>query len=337
MAFLAAANLLAQEPPRIPELLGKNLVDIGGGRHLNLVCVGRGSPTVLFEYGWGGHMLQWQKVEPPVAAMTRACFYDRAGYGYSDPATRPMTAENVSDDLHALLHSAAISGPLVLVGHSIGGLYATLYADTFPSEVAGLVLVDPSFAGQRPPDWSADENRRVKNEFDRGQADLRACADLARSGKLSLADPHGCFRLMPGRTPAETALLMWQFLRPFRYESMISEAQNHFAVGDATSADDLEEEKAHRSFGDMPVIVLTAGIDRPDPYLAPETQQVFDRYWKIGHDRLAARSARGISLVVPQAAHFIQLDQPQAVIDAVRVVVEDVRAPRRRVRCCQSP
>ena len=295
---------------------------------MNIVCVGQGSPTVLFEYGLGSHLLHWQKVEQPISAVTRACFYDRAGYGFSDPSSRPMTAENVTDDLHVLLHNAGISGPLVLVGHSLGGLYATLYSDKFPSQVAGLVLIDPSFAGQRPPAWSVDEDRRIEDEFDRGQANLRGCADLARAGKLTMADPHGCFELMPERTSAEAAWLMQQFLKPFRYESVISEAQSHFSVGAATNVDDLEEEKASRSFGDRPVIVLTAGIDHPDPNETSTMQEAFDQYWKAGHDRLAARSTRGISIVVPHAAHFIQLGQPQVVIDAIRTVVGEVRQPR---------
>ncbi|HLY06200.1 MAG TPA: alpha/beta hydrolase [Rhizomicrobium sp.] len=328
LALIGAASAFAQAPPVAPDLLRKNLVAIGGGRRMNIVCLGRGTPTVLFEYGLGSHLLHWQKVAQPVATMTRACFYDRAGYGFSDPSPRPMTAEAVTDDLHALLRSAGIAGPLVLVGHSLGGLYATLYTDRFPSEVAGLVLIDPSFAGQRPPDWSADEDRRVQEEFDRGQAALRACADLARAGKLTEADPQGCFQLEQGRTPQEVAWLMQQFLKPWRYESAISEAQSHFAVGKTTSVDDLEEEQAQRLFGDRPVIVLTAGIDHPDPHVSPQTQQVFDRFWKAGHDRLAARSTRGISIVVPQAAHFIQLDEPQAVIDAIRTVVDDVRRSR---------
>jgi pimeloyl-ACP methyl ester carboxylesterase len=325
---VAVAAAAAQTPPTSATLLRKNLVDIGGGRRMNIVCVGQGSPTVLFEYGLGNHLLHWQKVEQPVSAMTRACFYDRAGYGFSDPSPGPMTAESVTDDLHALLHNAGISAPLVLVGHSIGGLYATLYTDRFPSEVAGLVLIDPSFANQRPPDWSPDEDRRVQEEFDRGQANLRACADLARAGKLTQADPHGCFQLVPGRAPAEADYLLQQFLKPFRYESVMSEAQSHFAVGKATSVDDLEEARAYRSFGHRPVVVLTAAIDRPDPYETAGMQETFDKYWKAGHDRLAARSTRGISIVVPQAAHFIQLDQPQAVIDAVRTVVAEVRKSR---------
>lgn len=295
---------------------------------MNIVCLGWGSPTVVFEYALGSHLLHWKKIAGPVAAVTRACFYDRAGYGYSDPSLLPMTAENITSDLHVLLHNAGVPAPIVLVGHSIGGLYATLYTDRFPSDVAGLVLIDPSFAGQRLLDWSADEARRVQAEFDRSHAQMRACADLARAGKLSEADPHGCFQLMPGRTQAETDWLMQQFLKPYRYESVLSEAQNHFSLGTATNLDDREEEQSARSFGSQPLIVLTAGIDEPDPNETPVMKQSFDTAWKAGHDRLAARSTRGVSSVVPGAAHFIQLDQPQAVIDAIRTVVAEVRATR---------
>src|ERR1700742_204571 len=126
----------------------KHLVDIGGGRHLNMVCMGTGSPTVVFLQGSGSDITDWRKVREPVAVLTRECFYDRANLGYSDPSDKPTTAENVTDDLHALLRAAGIKTPVVLVGHSLGGLYATYYADKFLPDVAGLVLVDPSFAGQ---------------------------------------------------------------------------------------------------------------------------------------------------------------------------------------------
>src|SRR5579871_1630640 len=90
----------AQTSESSPTLLTKNLIAIEGGRHLNMVCIGEGSPAVVFEYGANGHILDWQKVQPQVSALTKACFYNRAGYGFSDPAARPMTAENVTDDLH---------------------------------------------------------------------------------------------------------------------------------------------------------------------------------------------------------------------------------------------
>ncbi len=127
---------------------GPNLIKIDGGQRLNFVCAGSGSPTVVFEQGSGENILDWHKVQAPVAAFTRACVYDRAGFGYSDASRRPTTAINVTDDLHALLRASQTKGPIVLVGHSLGGLFATLYADRFRSEIGGLVLIDPSFAGQ---------------------------------------------------------------------------------------------------------------------------------------------------------------------------------------------
>jgi pimeloyl-ACP methyl ester carboxylesterase len=304
-------------------LLNGSLVDIGGGRRMNIVCTGHGAPTVVFDYGIGGNILTWQNVAAPVSAMTRACFYDRAGYGGSDPSGRPMTADNVTDDLHALLHNAGVSGPFVLTGHSIAGLYATLYADKFPSQVAGLVLIDPSFANQETPDWSAEERQQIKTEFDRVEANTMACEELARSQKLSQSEPHGCFQLGQARTPAESTYLVRQFVKPFRYESALSEMENHSGFG--MDEDSLEELKAARSFGDRPVIVLTGTTYPPDPYETAAMEKTFYGHWKTGHDRLAARSTRGQSIVVPNAGHAIQLDQPQAVIDAISTVVLEVR------------
>ena len=323
--LLSPVAAIAQPSAGNPELLGKNLVDIGGGRRMNIVCIGQGSPTIVFDYGMGEHILVWEKVQAPVSAITRACFYDRSGYGFSDPPNRPMTADNVTDDLHALLHIAGITGPLVLVGHSLGGLYATLYTDKFPSQVAGLVLIDPSLAGQEPAAWDADEKQRIKPEFEKLITNTKACADLARAGKLSQSDSHGCFELAPIRTPAETAYLMQSFLKPFRYESAVSEAESHSALAAGRNEDSLEEERAARPFDDRPVIVLTGSIYPPDPYETPQMEQIFYDNWKAGHDRLAARSTRGRSIVVFQAGHSIQLDQPQQVIDAIRTVVFEVR------------
>ena len=144
--FLLSAG--DQAPATEAILTSKHLVQIADGRRLNFVCAGSGSPTLVFEGGMGAHLLSWQKVAGPVTRANRACFYDRAGYGYSDPPRRPSTASHATDDLHQVLRRAHVALPIVLVGHSVGGLYATLYADRFPIDVAGLVLIDPSFAEQ---------------------------------------------------------------------------------------------------------------------------------------------------------------------------------------------
>jgi pimeloyl-ACP methyl ester carboxylesterase len=311
-----------------PALLHGHLVDIGGGRHMNIVCLGHGSPTVVFEYGLGGNLLNWQKVAGPIAELTTACFYDRAGYGDSDPSSRAMTAGNVTHDLYWLLKKAGVQTPFVLVGHSLGGLYATLYANRFPSQVAGLVLIDPAFAGQ-DLDETPEEKARAASIYAQSQANIARCAALAREAKLSSNNPAGCVSLPANATEGERTYLAQQFAKSARWDAMLSESENLHAAG-ALSEDELEEQRAARSFGDKPVIVLTASIIPTQPGETPEEHAKSVGHWKAGHDRLAARSSRGESIVVPNATHMIQLDQPLAVIDAVRRVLLAVRAHRRR-------
>jgi pimeloyl-ACP methyl ester carboxylesterase len=121
-----------------------------GGRRLFLTCAGEGSPTVVLESGAGGGAAAWAAVQPALAQQTRVCSYDRANLpgGASDPAPKPRGAADVVADLHALLAAAQVPGPYVLVGHSLGGLYARLYAHTYPDHVVGLVLVDATHEDQ---------------------------------------------------------------------------------------------------------------------------------------------------------------------------------------------
>lgn len=123
-------------------------VDIGG-RGLNINCAGSGSPAVILESGGGGY--GWRKVQPEVAKFTTVCWYDRAGEGWSDPAPTARSSATIVHDLQELLQRAPVAGPYVLVGHSIGGEYVRIFTAKFPSEVAGVVLVDSSHPDQREP------------------------------------------------------------------------------------------------------------------------------------------------------------------------------------------
>jgi pimeloyl-ACP methyl ester carboxylesterase len=133
------------------------LVDVGGHR-LHLWCTGQGSPTVVLETGLGATSSAWALVQPAVASSTRTCAYDRAGLGWSQPGPEPRDARHIATELHSLLQRAAVAGPYVLVGHSNGGLYARMYAGMYPSDVAGIVLVEatPSDLLTRLPEARAD-------------------------------------------------------------------------------------------------------------------------------------------------------------------------------------
>ena len=123
---------------------------VGVGEHrLHLNCVGQGSPTVVLDAGWGYTSVEWSAwVQPEVAEHTRVCAYDRAGMGWSEPEPGPPNATQTADELHALLQEADEEGPYVLVGHSLAGLYSRIYAERYPEEVAGMVLVDSSHPDQ---------------------------------------------------------------------------------------------------------------------------------------------------------------------------------------------
>ncbi len=128
-----------------PLAMRGEMVDIGG-RRLHLICEGpkaSGQPTVLFEAGAFGFSADWGVVQDKVAAQgLRACAYDRAGMGLSDPGPGPRDGLAVAGDLEKLLKAAHEDGPFIIVAHSMGGLYARLFANRNPDKIAGLVLVD---------------------------------------------------------------------------------------------------------------------------------------------------------------------------------------------------
>jgi pimeloyl-ACP methyl ester carboxylesterase len=157
-SMTASSSPVAAAMPAPPDRAHGAPVDDGlfdiGGRSLHLHCAGRGTPTVLLEAGHGADGGTWQRVQTDIAKQTRACAYDRAGLGFSDKPGKPRAVADILQDLRALLATAGITGPYVLVGHSIGALYVRLYAAAHPDEVAGMVLVDGSTEDEDLREWS---------------------------------------------------------------------------------------------------------------------------------------------------------------------------------------
>jgi pimeloyl-ACP methyl ester carboxylesterase len=140
----------------VAHFAGSRLIDVGGGRRLYIRSVGSGGPTVILEPGLGESaraIARW--IAPDVARTTTVVVYDRAGHGRSD--AEPAAGGDAARDLHVLLERAHVPGPYVLAGHSLGGMFALSYADRYPAEVGGIVLLDSmhphqhnAFAGMDP-------------------------------------------------------------------------------------------------------------------------------------------------------------------------------------------
>lgn len=307
-------------------------VDIGG-RRLNLFCIGSGAQTVLLEAGGSDWSDIWALVHPAVARSARACVYDRAGLGHSDPAAGPRTPIAIVEDLHALIAAAKLRTPLVLVGHSLGGFNVKLYAALYPQDVAGLVLIDP--AEERSPERSRTLLRR---QFG---ASLAARSELLDETFLTrLMDRYArcveAARERPLEAGSQTYRRCSDPVRP-QLGPQIAEERTRIQVTTAYQAAQASEfansvygdpkgDPAYASLfrpgllGRRPVIVLTHGrFDADDPLdAAGQAAGV------ALHRETARLSKTGRQRTVADATHNIQLDAPDAVVSAIAEVLNEL-------------
>lgn len=302
-------------------------VPLRDGRGLNFVCRGSGTPLVVLEAGAGQSARTWRLVQDGIATTTRVCAYDRAGYGHSDAAPAPRTAAAVVADLYEALGALHVREPVLLVGHSAGGLYSTLFADLHPHAVAGLVLIDPSFAGQHAASKAliSPRQRALLESTESIVAGVRRCADLARVGRTAELMRVSCYAAPPSTLPAELQAHARQIsLRPEFYEAFAAEIAGLLPEeGRLYGPSELEELVAAREFGSMPLIVFTAAQQPAAPDGVDDSASLAS--WRLGHQQLAARSTNGRSVLV-SSGHFIQVERPELIVEAVRDAVQAVRS-----------
>jgi pimeloyl-ACP methyl ester carboxylesterase len=162
--------------------------------------VGQGSPTVVLDSGLGDFSAQWVRVQRRVSGTTRVCAYDRAGMGWSEMGPDPRDAEQITSELHTLLGKAGIEDPYVMVGHSLGGLSMLTYANRYPDEVAGVVLVDSS---TEPDQFS---HRPEAPDSHKPQEQRSAVGSQLERFGISLPARLGIVRLLSNLDPASPEL-----------------------------------------------------------------------------------------------------------------------------------
>ena len=276
------------------------LVDIGG-RRLHVLCIGAGTPTVVFEPGSGSRSVSLETARTAIARRTRVCSYDRAGTGWSDDGPTTLSVGSLVDDLRRLLENTPIETPVVMVASSMGGAVAEMYSRRFPERVAGLVLVDAANSDGLSL-LNAAIDRRTRIEVDAACVGIRVARPL---GLVRLVDarPRVLDMLCGAVRGVPQTLAQFEHAPPLRPDIPL-------VVLTAESTDGL-----------LPIPVrgsLAASV------LKTAEVQGLVRQLKESHQRLAARSTRGSWRLVRGSGHVIAEDRPEAVVDAVTDVLRQL-------------
>lgn len=294
------------------------LVEVQGRRY-HVQEIGSGEPLVVLESGIASSSISWHFVREGVSAFSKVLSYDRAGYGWSDARLEPRTAEQLTAELMDLLNAAGHSGPCVLVGHSFGGILVRLFAQRYPHLVAGLVLVDPL-----DPEEFLTMDARKRRMLAGGVALSRWGALLARLGvvRFALARMMAGSRWLPrsiglaasggpGMSVIERILGQLQKLP----EATWTPIRAHWCQPKSfvTMAGHLRQlPESVRAIDDgapvaAPLITLSAGDASP--------------HRLARQDALAAQSPAGTHRLAKRSTHWIQLDEPELIVEAVREVI----------------
>ncbi len=283
------------------------MISVTADRRLHLVCTGRGDgPTVILESGFGGWSIDWSAVQPDIARFARVCSYDRAGMGYSDRGPASATSRaGVARDLRWLLERAHIPGPYVVVGHSLGGIYAREFARRYPDDVVGLVFVDSTHE---------DIAKSVtKKEFDQAMSQLKQL----RYARYLM--PLGAQRLI--HVPVSNGRDLPPSVRK-QANAIGYRSSSYFALYDSMKA--LVDENASgaltmKPIPDVPLVVIASEKNLEDPEHGRVWNELQHEFLKLTSDATYVE-AKG-------SGHFVMVDRPRVVVEAIRDVVEKARQP----------
>jgi pimeloyl-ACP methyl ester carboxylesterase len=276
------------------------------GHAMRIDCSGSGSPAIILDAGLGNDGLIWGRVQPALAKTTRVCSYDRAGFGWSDALAPPRDADHIATELHGLLAAAHITDPVVLMGHSIAGIYIRDYAKRYPENVAGLIFVDASTPLQ-------NRNAAFKAHPDPGPSRFGA---LLKKVAIAAGIPRllgECSRNFPG-LDAQAARL--------RAEDQCHD-RSAAVAGELESFDRSGEETVHTGpYGTLPILIFSQ-----DPAHTAAQGQPMEvvKEWNQMQEDLKLLSTRGRRIIAKGSSHYIQGDRPDLIEREVPIFIEQIR------------
>lgn len=286
------------------------LVDAGStSLHLQVSPGPPGAPVVVLEAGSGETSLSWRDVPAALTDVATVVSYDRAGTGWSGPATTPRTGEHIVDELHQALAAAEVDGPYVFVGHSMGGLFSRLFAERYPEEVAGLVLVD-----SRPEGDAARTAPILEAAGFAGNPPVWVVSALSETGVMRLF----AVTVLAGSVDPEDQA---------RFVDVVADRE-FFRVRqeEADLIGSTEDAVRGQRLGPLPVVVVARGLaqDYAAAGLSPEVGAEIEDIWQDGQRQLLKLSTASRLVVAEGSGHMVMRDQPDVVVESVREVVGEV-------------
>lgn len=279
------------------------LIDVGGYR-LHLFCRGKGKPTVILESGLSATVAMWTRIQTGLAKTTQVCAYDRAGIGWSESNLADPDASHVAKQLNTLLHKANLQGPLVMVGHSMGGLFARAYTAAFPKQVAGLVLLDSVH-----PDQGQDLSEEQQAQQQQFMQLLVWTPMLARLGVLRVVSWfHQIAEELPNQAQAAHQALL---ITTKHLQATLQEASQW----EKTTA----QVRQQPDLSDIPLLVISAGTDEFG-FGARQIEQ-----WQALQRDLTKLSDNSRYEFMPQATHHSLLTHPEHAAMTVAAIEKLVR------------
>jgi pimeloyl-ACP methyl ester carboxylesterase len=285
-----------------------------GGYKLHMLDSGiaaKDKPTIVLEAGLGGNFLSFSLVAPEIAKFARVISYDRAGQGWSDASLLPRTAENIVQDLHAMLHNANVEPPYILVGHSFGGVVVRLFAAHYPDEVAGMILVDASHENVFDHD---DKSSRsiLKQWYDRAKCYFNHYIGMERFEIEWNAWKHRN-KPISKRSYRKTPMFVALKLSNKVMHAKISEHDNF-----PLSCQQLK--RAQNGIENKPLTVISAGNLM---WLQARRNEVWAQKWADLQVDLVTKSNFGKQMIAEKSGHDIMTDQPDIIVEAVREMYEE--------------
>ncbi|NRR32970.1 alpha/beta hydrolase [Oxalobacteraceae bacterium] len=298
------AWLTAHEQPAPPG----RMVEVDGHR-MHLHCQGSGAPLIVLESGLSGWSQDWAAVQPQLASMGTVCSYDRAGYAWSEEAPAAKGAVQTMETLRALLRKAGLQGPVLLVGHSYGGLLVQLYAQLHPQEVSGLVLIDSlqhnMYASMQPG---------TRKRYQRKMNLLTASGVWLAPFGMTRAAGMPASVVLDKLPPAEQGTAHGFAMQSKNYRAMRAE---YLSIDAA-----LETARQLAPVPPVPVVVLSTNARSEFP---PGWERKDLRKHWIHGQALLADETDAVHITVPDAGHYLQLERPELVVAAVQNTLRRAR------------